>query len=76
MKGNCKLEVKKLVEEGNSTVDEAKRKAAYRKAIHIITDKVGWLPLFTMLANYAWTREVNCKAYADEYPRLNRCSWR
>jgi peptide/nickel transport system substrate-binding protein len=58
-----------------ATVDPAKRKDLYGKAIERITDRVYWLPLFTFVQNYAFADQLSFTPSADEFARLYRVHW-
>lgn len=61
--------------EGGSTNDTEKRLAAYRKVITRATEQAYWLPLFTYVSYYAFTRDLAFTPYADEMPRWYRSKW-
>ena len=61
--------------DADATMDVAKRKELYAKAIERITDQVYWLPLFTFVQNYAFTDQVAFTPSADELVRLYRVHW-
>ncbi len=68
-------EVADLLKEGGSTIDEAKRKAAYSKAFKIIAEKAYWLPLWTYPSTYAMSKELKFDPTADELLRFYDMSW-
>ncbi|WP_421997035.1 ABC transporter substrate-binding protein [Reyranella sp.] len=69
-------ELEKLVAEGGSTADPAKRKAAYSAAIKRMTENAYWLPLFTYVNTYAFSKELAFKTYPDELPRFYLAKWK
>jgi len=69
-------EVIAWLKEADSTVDEAKRRELYGKALARISEKAYVFPLFSYTANYAYTKDLNFKAYPDELPRFYAASWK
>jgi peptide/nickel transport system substrate-binding protein len=69
-------EVKRLVDEGSSTVDPDKRRAAYSAAIKLLTEQADFMPLFTFVTTYATTKQLNFKTFRDELPRFYLASWK
>jgi peptide/nickel transport system substrate-binding protein len=69
-------DVKRLVDEGSSTVDPDKRRAAYSAAIKLLTEQADFMPLFTFVTTYATTKQLNFKTFRDELPRFYLASWK
>ncbi|CAN5869584.1 ABC transporter substrate-binding protein [soil metagenome] len=69
-------ELEKLVAEGGATSDPAARKKAYSAAIKIMTEKAYWLPLFTYVNTYAFSKQLEFKTYPDELPRFYLAKWK
>jgi peptide/nickel transport system substrate-binding protein len=68
-------ELKKLVEEGSSTNDPAKRKLAYSAAIKRATEQAYWMPLFTYVMTYGFSKSLKFKPYSDDLARFYLASW-
>ena len=68
-------EVAAWLEEGDTSVDEGVRKAAYAKAIKKITGEVYWLPMFNHVRNYAFNEKLVFIPYQDEIPRFWQYGW-
>lgn len=68
-------EVAAWLEEGDTSVDPAVRKAAYSKAINKITGQVYWLPMFNHVRNYAFNEKLVFIPYQDEIPRFWQYGW-
>ena len=68
-------ELEKLVADGGTTSDPAARKKAYSAAIKIMTEKAYWLPLFTYVNAYAFSKQLAFKTYPDELPRFYFAKW-
>jgi peptide/nickel transport system substrate-binding protein len=69
-------ELEKLVAEGGSSNDPAVRKKAYSAAIKIMTEQAYWLPLFTYVNTYAFTKSIEFKTFPDELPRFYFAKWK
>ncbi|MBV9835333.1 MAG: ABC transporter substrate-binding protein [Alphaproteobacteria bacterium] len=69
-------ELTKLIEEGGNTADSAVRKKAYSAAIKRATENAYWLPLFTYVNPYAFTKQLEFKAFPDELPRFYYAKWK
>jgi len=69
-------EVQALIEQAGATTDVDRRRAAYGRAIRLITEQALWLPLHTYVTPYAMTRQLSFKPTADELPRFYLASWR
>ena len=69
-------EVAGWLEAGDTSVDEAVRKANYAKAIEKITGEVYWLPMFNHVRNYAMNEQLNFIPYQDEIPRFWQYGWK
>jgi peptide/nickel transport system substrate-binding protein len=69
-------EVEKLVKEGGSVTDPDQRRKAYTAAIKLITEHADWMPLFTYVKTYGFSKQLNFKAFPDELPRFYLSSWK
>src|SRR5258707_1093961 len=54
-------ELEKLVAEGGASSDPAARKKAYSAAIKLMTDKAYWMPLFTYVNAYAFSKSLDLR---------------
>lgn len=68
--------VRDLLVKGNTSVDPAVRKDAYKAALKIIADKAYAVPLWSLPVFYAATKDLNFKAYPDEMPRFWEMTWK
>ncbi len=64
------------MKEGDTNADKDKRLAAYKKAISRIMDQMYMLPMNSYSIFYAYTSDLNFKAYKDEIPRYYLYSWK
>ena len=69
-------EVKKLVDEGGSTVDPDRRRAVYSAAIKRLTEQADFMPMFTFVTTYAINKGLAFKTFRDELPRFYLSSWK
>lgn len=69
-------EVNAWLEEGDTTVDEAKRKEAYAKALYKIADQEYWTGLWSYSYYYAFDKDLDFTPTRDEIPRFFTSSWK
>jgi peptide/nickel transport system substrate-binding protein len=69
-------ELTAALKQGGSVVDPEIRKAAYAKAIHIISDRAYMLPVSTFVRVYGTSRNLDFKPYPDEMPRFFWSKWK
>ncbi|MFI4981003.1 MAG: ABC transporter substrate-binding protein [Nevskiales bacterium] len=69
-------QVEKLVADGGSVTDPDQRRKAYSEAIRLITEQAAFVPLFTYVKTYGFSRQLNFKGYPDELPRFYLSSWK
>lgn len=65
-----------LIEAAGATSDSAIRKAKYREAIRLITQKAYWLPLYTYVTTYAFATELEFTPSRDDLPPFYLARWR
>jgi peptide/nickel transport system substrate-binding protein len=73
---NLDPEVRDLLEKGDTTVDPAARKEAYRAALALIQQRAYTLPLYSLPAYFVATKDLVLKPYADEIPRFWEMSYK
>jgi peptide/nickel transport system substrate-binding protein len=69
-------QVRDWLVEGDTSVDPAVRKAAYSKALQRIAEQAYWAPLFSYVANYAFTNDLDFTPHADAVPRFFMAKWK
>jgi peptide/nickel transport system substrate-binding protein len=69
-------EMKRLVEEGGATNEPEKRHVAYAAAIKRATEQAYWVPMFTYVSSYAYSKTLDFTPYSDELPRFYLCKWK
>ncbi|HET8801096.1 MAG TPA: ABC transporter substrate-binding protein [Marinobacter sp.] len=58
------------------TIDPARRKSLYRKALNRIAEQAYWVPMFSYSQNYLLSPALNFPVPKDGVPRLWQASWR
>ncbi len=66
----------KALEEGDTSTDPEARKAAYKRALSIISSELYWLPMFTYAKYYVFSKELDFKTTPDEIPRFYSAKWK
>lgn len=69
-------ELQALLKTGDTSVDPAVRKDAYKKALVLISEKAYAVPLYSLPTYYVASKELTFKAYPDEMPRFWEMSWK
>ncbi len=68
--------IEALVREGGSVTDLDKRRMAYGQAIKLITASAHFLPLFTYVKTYGFSRDLAFRPSFDELPRFYLSAWK
>jgi peptide/nickel transport system substrate-binding protein len=69
-------DVEKLLQEAGSRTDAALRRNAYSDAIHLATERVDFLPLFSDVRYVAYSRQLNFQGFRDDVPRFYLSTWK
>ena len=69
-------DVTSLVTQGGAVTDPDQRRKAYSAAIKLITEQADFIPLFTYVKTYGFSRQLNFKGFPDELPRFYLSSWK
>jgi peptide/nickel transport system substrate-binding protein len=64
------------LEDAETSLNVAARKARYAQAIERITDQVYWLPLYTFVQNYGFADQLVFTPSLDGFARLYRVRWK
>ncbi len=64
------------LQEADTSVDPAVRKAKYKEALSIISEELYWLPMFTYAKYYAYGPDVDFTPTSDEIPRFYTAKWK
>jgi peptide/nickel transport system substrate-binding protein len=68
--------IEALVREGGSVIDLDQRRKAYSQAIKLITTPAHFLPLFTYVRTYGFSRDLAFRPSPDELPRFYLSAWK
>lgn len=69
-------EVAEIVMKAGTEVDQTKRKALYDQAIKLITERALMIPIHSFVVPYAFSKELDFKAFPDETPRFFWAQWK
>ncbi len=69
-------ELERLVRAGGDTTDADERRKDYSAALRRVSEQMDWLPLCTYVTTYAFSRQLNFRAFPDELPRFFLSSWK
>lgn len=69
-------EVTGLVTEGARILDADRRRSLYARAFHLITERAYFLPLFTYVKTYGFSRQLDFTPFTDDNPRFYRARWK
>ncbi|HET9903740.1 MAG TPA: ABC transporter substrate-binding protein [Xanthobacteraceae bacterium] len=69
-------EIRDLLEKGDTSVDPAVRKEAYKKALVLITQRAYGLSMYSLPVYYVAAKDLDFTPYPDEIPRFWEMSWK
>ncbi len=69
-------EVTALVTEGARILDAERRRTLYAQAFRLITERAYFLPLFTYVKTYGFSRQLDFTPWPDDNPRFYRARWK
>lgn len=69
-------EVSDWLNTGDTSIDIDTRKEVYTKALRKIAEQAYVLPLFTWVANYSFSKDLDFKPYPDAVPRFFLSKWK
>jgi peptide/nickel transport system substrate-binding protein len=69
-------DVHALLKKAGSTIDPEVRRQAYSEAIHLATERVDFIPLFSDVRYVAFSKQLNFKGFPDDVPRFYLSSWK
>jgi peptide/nickel transport system substrate-binding protein len=69
-------DVKAILDKTDAAIDPAERKALFRQAIERITAAAYWVPLHTFVTNFAFSKDLDFQAFADDIPRYYLYGWK
>jgi peptide/nickel transport system substrate-binding protein len=69
-------EIRDLLEKGDTSIDAKVRADAYARALGLIQERAYALPMYSLPALYAASKDLVFKAYVDELPRIWEMSYK
>ncbi|MEA3359767.1 MAG: ABC transporter substrate-binding protein [Thermodesulfobacteriota bacterium] len=69
-------QVRDWLMEADSSIDVAKRKALYSKALKRIAGQAYWCPMFTYVSNNCFSKDLDFTPYPDAVPRFFQARWK
>jgi peptide/nickel transport system substrate-binding protein len=69
-------EVIALLQKGDTSIDPAARKDAYKKALALIQERAYAVPLYALTTYYVVNKDLDFKPYPDELPRFWEMKWK
>ncbi|WP_228854492.1 ABC transporter substrate-binding protein [Desulfomarina profundi] len=68
--------VRDLLIEADTSIDQAKRKELYSKALKRIAEQAYWCPMFTYVSNNCYSDSLDFTPYPDAVPRFFQARWK
>jgi peptide/nickel transport system substrate-binding protein len=69
-------DVQNLLKKAGATTDPEIRRMAFSEAIHLATERVDFIPLFSDVRNVAFSKQLNFQGFPDDLPRFYLSSWK
>jgi peptide/nickel transport system substrate-binding protein len=69
-------DVQKLLTQADSLDDPVQRRKMYSEAIHLATERVDFLPLFSEVRYVGFSKQLNFQGFKDDVPRFYLSSWK
>ncbi|MGA7805961.1 ABC transporter substrate-binding protein [Bradyrhizobium sp.] len=69
-------DVQELLKKAGASIDPEIRRHAYSEAIHLATERVDFVPLFSQVRTVAFVKQLNFQGFADDIPRFYLSSWK
>ena len=69
-------DVQDLLKQAGATTDPEQRGKAFSEAIHLATERVDFIPLFSEVRYVAFAKQLNFAGFPDDLPRFYMSSWR
>lgn len=69
-------DVQSLLKQAGATIDPALRRKAFSEAIHLATDRVAFIPMFSDVRYVAFAKGLNFQGFPDDVPRFYLSSWK
>src|ERR1700720_251051 len=69
-------DVQNLLTKAGASIDPELRRKAYSEAIHLATERVDFVPLFSDVRYVAFSKQLNFEGFPDDLPRFYLSSWK
>src|ERR1700719_2581497 len=69
-------EVAKLLKQAGASIDPELRRKAFSEAIHLATERVDFVPLFSDVRYVAFSKQLNFQGFPDDVPRFYLSNWK
>jgi peptide/nickel transport system substrate-binding protein len=69
-------DVQSLLKQAGASVDPELRRKAYGEAIHLATERVDFVPLFSDVRYVAFSKQLEFQGFQDDLPRFYLSSWK
>src|SRR5712672_706749 len=69
-------EVQHLLKKAGATIDRELRRQAFGEAIHLATERVDFVPLFSDVRYVAFSKQLNFQGFPDDVPRFYLSTWK
>jgi peptide/nickel transport system substrate-binding protein len=70
------IDVQTLLTHAGAIADPTLRRKDYSEAIHLATERVDFLPLFSEVRYVAFSKQLNFQGFKDDVPRYYLSSWK
>ncbi len=68
--------IRDRLKQAGATIDPALRRKAFSEAIHLATDRVAFIPMFSDVRYVAFAKGLNFQGFPDDVPRFYLSSWK
>jgi peptide/nickel transport system substrate-binding protein len=69
-------DVQNLLKQAGASIDPEQRRKAFSEAIHLATERVDFIPLFSDVRYVAFSKQLNFQGFPDDLPRFYLSSWK
>jgi peptide/nickel transport system substrate-binding protein len=69
-------DVQSLLKQAGASIDPELRRKAYSEAIHLATERVDFVPLFSDVRYVAFSKQLEFQGFQDDLPRFYLSSWK
>jgi peptide/nickel transport system substrate-binding protein len=69
-------DIQSLLKEAGTSVNPELRRKAYSEAIHLVTERVVFVPLFSAVRTVAHSNELKFQGFPDDLPRFYLSDWK